>query len=193
MRIGTGVVLAGLLLAPACHGPARGGGIPMTLETASPAEVITALYAEVTFEAGAGPDWDVVRALFDPDAVIVLRTSRDESTRFTLDGFVADFVAFIERADAERTGFSERILSMELTEFGDLAHALVLYEAHLPRPGRSPSQGVDSIQLSRHDGRWRIVSIVNELPAEGRPLPDALLGAPELPSEPPPAAGPGAR
>jgi hypothetical protein len=72
--------------------------------------VVAALYEAVTFEAGSTPDWDHVRSMFIDGAVIVLRTSRQDTTVFSVEGFVDDFVKFIERADAGRTGFSERII-----------------------------------------------------------------------------------
>ena len=137
------------------------------------------LYELVTVEAGETPDWAAVRSLFLDEAVIVLRTSRDASTVFSLDGFVADFQAFIERADVEKTGFSETILRMRSTAFGDIAHVWVLYEANIPGSERTPQQGVDGFQLIRTDGRWRIVSVVNEIPMDERPIPKELMSPAE--------------
>ena len=59
----------------------------------------------VTFEAGHQPDWEKVRSLFIQEAVIVLRTSRDSITRFSVEGFVNDFIRLIERAKVVETGF----------------------------------------------------------------------------------------
>lgn len=59
-----------------------------------------------------------------------------------------------------------------------MAHVLVLYESHIPDSDRAPRSGVDSFQLTRRPDGWRIVSIVNELPTEERPIPEALLEEP---------------
>ena len=56
--------------------------------------VVKELYDLVTFDAGSTPDWDRVRALFIDEGIVVLRTSRDSSTVFTVEGFVDDFVNF---------------------------------------------------------------------------------------------------
>ena len=88
--------------------------------------------------------------------------------------FVGDFVAFIERANVEETGFAETIVRTRPMVFGDIAHILVLYEVEIPGSGRGPQQGVDSFQLIRKDGRWWIVSIVNEIPMADRPVPAEL-------------------
>jgi hypothetical protein len=140
----------------------------------SPDGLVRHIYDLVTFEAGTTPDWDKVRSMFIEDAVIVLRTSRDSTTVFSVDGFVDDFVAFIERADAERTGFTENVIRTESMEFGDMAHVLVLYEASIPGSERPPQQGVDSFQLIKRADRWWIVSITNEIPTTDRPIPAAL-------------------
>jgi len=140
------------------------------LET--PEGLIEEIYRLVSFPAGTTPDWDAVRDLFIPEALVVLRTSRDGSTVFSVDGFVEDFVTFIEQADVGRTGFTERILDMQTFEWGDIAHVLVLFDSNIPGDGREPRAGVDSFQLIKRDGRWWIASITNERPATDRPLPE---------------------
>jgi hypothetical protein len=138
--------------------------------------LVRGLYTAVTFEAGTTPDWDHVRSMFLDRATVVLRTTRTATTVFDVDGFVADFVSFIERANVQATGFTERVVRVRPLVFGDIAHVLVLYEASIPGSGRPPQQGVDSFQLIRRDGRWWIVSIVNEIPTPDRPLPPELTG-----------------
>jgi hypothetical protein len=87
---------------------------------------------------------------------------------------VNDFVQFIERANVEQTGFVENILRMHTMVFKDMAHVLVLYEASHPGSGRPPQQGVDSFQLIRQDGRWRIAAVLNDIPDQTHPVPAAL-------------------
>jgi hypothetical protein len=136
--------------------------------------VVRELYGLVTFPAGTTPDWDQARALFLPEGVVVLRTTRTETTVFSVEGWVQDFVSFIERADVAATGFVERIVRTHSVEFGDIADVWVLYEAEIPGAGRPPQQGVDSFHLVRREGTWLIASILNEIPAPGRPVPEVL-------------------
>jgi hypothetical protein len=119
--------------------------------------------------------WDSVRSLFLDQAVIVLRTSRDQTTIFSVDGFVNDFNQFIDRANIVKTGFEEKIINMKTAVMGDMAHAFVLYEAHIPGSGRSPQQGVDSFSFIRKEGRWWIVAITNEIPSPNKPVPVDLF------------------
>ncbi|MHC4991789.1 MAG: hypothetical protein ACYTGC_12490 [Planctomycetota bacterium] len=136
--------------------------------------LVASLYDAVTFEAGTTPDWDHVRSMFIDEAVIVLRTSRQSTTVFSVEGFVEDFVKFIERADARRTGFTERIIRTRPMVFGDMAHVLVLYEASIPGSPRPPQQGVDSFSLIRKQDRWWIAAVTNEIPTPDRPVPEQL-------------------
>ena len=137
---------------------------------------VQALYDLVTFPECMTPDWDAGRALFIPEAVIVLRSSREEFSTFTVEGWIQDFVDFIEARDVASTGFTERIVRTHAVEFGDVAHVWVLYEAEIPGWGRPPQQAVDGFQLVRKEGRWLIASIMNEVPGPNRPLPPVLRG-----------------
>ncbi|HVP12680.1 MAG TPA: alpha/beta fold hydrolase [Phycisphaerae bacterium] len=154
--------------------PPEASSQPAQSDLAVAESVVSELYRRVTFKADESPDWDSVRALFDPEAVIVLRTARDKTTVFSLDGFIDDFVRFIERSDAQRRGFSEKIIRTKPIVYGDIAHVLVLYEARLEGTDRQPQRGVDSIELIRRNGRWWIVAIANEICTPERPAPPEL-------------------
>ncbi len=143
-------------------------------EGASADGVVHELYDLVTFPAGTTPDWDQARALFLPSAVVVLRTGREATSVFTLEGWIQDFVSFIEGSNVKETGFTERIIRTHATVFGDIANVWVLYEAEIPGRGRPPQQGVDSFQLVRREGGWKIASITNEIPTPDRPITDVL-------------------
>jgi len=163
-----------LLLATSSPGASQPAG-PQG-EAPSPEGVVQELYDIVTFPAGTTPDWDKLRALFLPEAVVVLRSSREATSVFTLEGFVQDWLRFIEGSNVEETGFTEKIIRTQSTVFGDIAHVWVLYEAEIPGWGRPPQPGVDSIQLVLREGGWKIASITNEVPTPERPIPEVLRG-----------------
>ena len=142
----------------------------------TPERVVAALYQRISFEAGSTPDWDAVKALFIDEAVIVALEGpiRDRTLVYSIETFIDDFIRFIESDNVGETGFDEQIIRMKPVIFGDMAHILVLYETSLPGSAKPPHRGIDSVQLVKRAGRWQIVSITNELPAPGMPLPDAL-------------------
>jgi hypothetical protein len=172
--------LAAAILAPALM---AAGGQPAPGGPVSADATARAIYEAVSAPAGSVPDWDRVRSFFVPEAVVVLRTSRTDTTVFTLDGFVKDFVDFYEapRKYGEATvtpranGFSEQVLETRAREFGDIAEVAVLYEARITGLSRPPTRGVDLWLLTRRDGRWRIAAVVNEVVTSDRPLPPDLF------------------
>ena len=154
--------------APATPAPA------VDTATATAEGAVRALYRLVSFVPGETTDWAKVRALFLPEAVVVLRTSRTVTNVFSLDGFIHDFVAFDSIPAVARGGFTETVVRLRPMVLGNVAHVLVLYEAHVTGSTRPPQQGVDSFHLVRREGRWSIVSIMNEVIEPERPLPAEL-------------------
>ena len=138
-------------------------------------QVVTEIYNLVSFKAGETPDWEKVKSLFIDDAVVVLRTSFTQHSIFSREGFIDDFKNFIVKFRADTTGFTEKIVNIKTTVIGDIAHCFVVYDASIPTRKRPPQRGVDSFQLIKKDGNWRIVSIVNEIPTPNRPMPEDLL------------------
>jgi hypothetical protein len=161
--LGHGLLVATLSLAPALRAQAP------TAEGA-----VRNLYRLVSFRPGQTTDWAKVRALFLPEAVVVLRTSRTATTVFSLDGFINDFIRFDTIPAVARSGFTETIIRLRPMVLGNVAHVLVLYEAQVTGSQRPPQQGVDSFHLVRQDERWWVVSIMNEVLAPERPVPAEL-------------------
>jgi hypothetical protein len=139
---------------------------------ASPLSLVEGLYPAVSSEAGGAPDWDHVRAHFDPAAVIVLRATREETRLFDVDSFIGDFVAFYDRIGPEQ-GFVERVVSSRVLEYGNVAHCSVVYEAAVEGSERPPQRGLDSWHLMRREGRWWVVSVVNEVESVAGPIPES--------------------
>jgi hypothetical protein len=137
--------------------------------------VVRELYRLVCVPVGGDTDWNQVRALFLPESVIVLRESKEGLTTFTLQGWIDDFIAYNKKARSSERGFEEKIVRISQTEFRDIAHVLVLYEARLLDWKDKPAQpGVDSIELVRRDGRWWIAAITNDIPNAENPIPAPL-------------------
>jgi hypothetical protein len=140
----------------------------------SPESLVSHLYDQVTFSAGESPNWDYVKTLFTKDATVVMRMSKTESVQLSLDGWVQDFVNFINKSNIKSTGFEEKIIKSQSMVFGNIAHVLVLYTSNIPGKTKTPREGVDSFHLAKKDGRWWIVSILNEIPTSNRLKPDVL-------------------
>lgn len=174
-RLRASAVLVVLLLALAS--PAAQQAPPPVAQAAPAAgaeDVVRALYRLVTFEAGRNVNWDQVKGLFIPEAVIVLRASRTSMNVLDRNTFVDDFVRFIRDAKLEDLAFEETIVAIKTQETGDVARSTVHYAARIPSRDRPAQHGVDVFLLMKTDGGWRIVSIVNEIVRPGVDVPDEI-------------------
>lgn len=173
-------LLAALLVA---LGPAvaRGQEAPSPTEAVAPAAdpadvesidaIIEALYASISGPAGER-DWDRLRSLFTPGALLAPAAPREDGTAPLR---IVDVEGFIEQAGAyfRENPFYEVESGRELHRFGSVANAMSAYESRRD-PGEEPfARGINTITLVRDGARWWVVSIAwdehrpgNEIPAD---------------------------
>jgi hypothetical protein len=138
----------------------------------TPDELIRDIYVLVSAKNSESVDWKKVRSMFDDEAVVILRTSKDKSTQFTADGFIQDFKDFYQNPEVKANGFGEKILSIKIMGYNDIAFIGTVYSAEITGSQRPPSRGIDLWLLAKKNGLWKIISIVNEVIPAGRELPD---------------------
>lgn len=74
---------------------------------------------------------------------------------------VPDFIARAPEGPDSQPIFEEVLEDVEVRIHGDLATAWARYRARFGRPGDLMEwRGIDAFTLLRHDGEWRIVSLV---------------------------------
>jgi hypothetical protein len=127
--------------------------------------IVNALYASLSFESGAQPEWRRFRSLFDPAALMVRVDARlarqhgadsDESAVrvSSIDDFVARTTAAIESGALPE--LRERELTRRTEVFGDLAAVFSTYDRSV---GEDVRRGINSIQLAKDGERWWVISI----------------------------------
>jgi hypothetical protein len=119
--------------------------------------LLRAFYEVISFDEGGAPDWDCMADLFSKHARI---------TRVTPEAIdYMDLASF--RAMAEEllevgafTSFFERELARRMDRFGEVIHVASAYETRTsPAAVDYLERGVNSLQLIREDGSWKIVSL----------------------------------
>jgi hypothetical protein len=130
------------------------------------------IYRAVSSEAHSEVNWDSVRSFFIEEAVIVLRTSRNTTEQFTLDGFIQDFKDFYKDPEVRESGFKEEVLKVKSHVYHDVAFIGIVYAASIPDSGRPPQRGVDFWLLGRKNGSWKVVAVTNELIPPGDAFPE---------------------
>ncbi|HEV7241302.1 MAG TPA: hypothetical protein VGQ36_18870 [Thermoanaerobaculia bacterium] len=118
---------------------------------------IREMYASMSFETGAHPDWERQAALFAPDARLV-RVNDGGVFEFDLRTFRGDFETMI--SSGVLSSFWEHELWRETRVFGDFAHVLSIYEMRSSRAGDVVARAVKSIQLFRRGDRWLISAML---------------------------------
>lgn len=120
-------------------------------------DIITKMYASMSFAPGGQPDWDAQREVFAPDARLV-RVRDDSVYEFNPRSFREDYERLIRSGTL--ASLHEQELSREERVFGDMAHVLSRYELRSSPGGELISSAIKSIQLFHRDGRWWISAMM---------------------------------
>jgi hypothetical protein len=120
-------------------------------------QLMRAFYEVISFEEGGAPDWENMAKLFSPHARI---------TRLTPEGVdYMDLTSFRNLAEemievGAFTSFYERELTRRVDQFGAVLHVASAYETKIsPAASDYLERGVNSLQLIRESGRWRILNL----------------------------------
>lgn len=133
------------------------------------------VYAIISGPQGAPRDWDRLRSLFVSGARMIPQRRVPAGPVK-----VMDIDAYIERVDAvfKTMSFHEIEIAARVEVFGDIAHVLSTYESRHNADDPDPfMRGVNSIQLLRDAGRWRLVSVLWDVENDENPIPPEYLPA----------------
>ena len=116
------------------------------------------LYALISFEEGAEPNWHGLERVFSESARITRITP--EGTDFMdRNGFLAMTRNMLELG--AYTSFYEFEIARRIEQFGDVAQVWSLYETRRNRAAREAlGRGVNSIQLIRQKAEWRVLGLL---------------------------------
>jgi hypothetical protein len=160
------LVLAAALALSAPPAPAADGD---SIES-----VTKAVYDTISGPAGTR-DWARFRSLFaDGGRLIAIRLTPQGATPAVLT--VEDY---IERAGAnfEKSGFYESEKARRVETFGAIAHVFSTYESR-HAPGEKPfARGINSMQLVKSGGGWKVMTILWDSEREGNAIPDRYLSS----------------
>ena len=118
-------------------------------------------FLESYYDAFSDRDWERFKDHFWTDATLTTVWPPAEGAPERV--LVTTITEFIEQAPlgpGSREIFEERMTALEISVHGDLATVYSHYLARFGDPGEIIEwEGIDSFQLMRHEGRWRIVSL----------------------------------
>lgn len=130
--------------------------------------MVAQIYSEVSGTGEESVDWDMIRSFFVEEAVVVLRTSREATSLFTVEEFIQDFKTFYQSPRLGESGFKEEVLQLEAEVYHDMAFVAVVYAASILDSDRPAQKGIDFWLLIRKNDAWKVVSVTNEIvPPDG--------------------------
>jgi hypothetical protein len=143
---------------------------------ASVDSTVAALYEVISGPAGAPRNWNRMRALFAPDAKLMVVTPNREGGGFALRTMTVEDYISRNMSAFNTNGFYEREIARTTDAFGQLVHVFSTYELlRAPNDAKPFMRGINSIQLA-HDGkRWWIANLVWRAEDAGLALPERYL------------------
>ena len=149
-------------------------GRPRPGDVMSPESVVAALYDVISGPADEERDWDRFRGLFVPGARLVLGRRPDGGEGAADEIAVATVEEFIPAASAQyaEDGFWEKEIAGTVDRFAHVAHAWSTYETRIGSADSEPvARGINSIQMVREAGRWKIAAIAWDVELPGQRIP----------------------
>lgn len=120
-------------------------------------DLMRRFYEVISFEEGGAPDWHRMRELFSEHARIT-RVTPEAIDYMDLSGFRSMAEELIEIGAF--TGFYEHEVARRTDRFGGMMHVASAYETKVsPDAVDYLERGVNSLQLVREQGSWKIVSL----------------------------------
>jgi hypothetical protein len=169
-------IQSGAVAAPLRTTPARTTDAPAVLPDGSSVEsIVIALYQSVSHGPEYEPEWQRLRALFLPEAIIVPPKRPDAETFTVLDvnGFEDRIRKYIagRKERGEQLGFTEREIARSENRFGNVCQVFSTFETvRAPKDSTPFARGVHSIQLVSDGHRWWIAALVWDNEREDNPI-----------------------
>ena len=131
-------------------------------------QTIRAVYAVISGPPGQKRDFDRMRSLFAPNAL--LRAIGPKGVRGgTLDDYIARSGPILEKE-----GFTEQELGRRVELYGNLATVWSSYDGRTAS-GSFHERGINSFQLVKVDGKWLVASILWQEESKEFPLPQDMI------------------
>ncbi|WP_229510870.1 MULTISPECIES: hypothetical protein [unclassified Massilia] len=160
---------------PPVHTAPAHPAVAKEADGASVDSTVAALYEVISGPAGAPRNWNRMRALFAPDAkLMVIQPGRDGGyglRTMTVEDYISrNMSAF------NTSGFYEREIARTTDAFGQLVHVFSTYELlRSPNDPKPFMRGINSIQLAFDGKRWWIANLVWRAEDAGLALPERYL------------------
>ncbi len=148
--------------------PAAARATPSKADLAGIGRTIDDVYAVISGPPGQKRNFEHMRAIFAPNALLRVITPKGMRGG-SLDDYIAKSGPILEKE-----GFTEHELGRRVEVYGNLASVWSAYEGRTAS-GSFHERGINSIQLVKFDGKWLVASILWQEEGKDFPLPKDML------------------
>jgi len=185
------LTIAAVVASTTALGAAGWYGYEASQQARSEAEALAAveaMYEVISGPAGEARDWDRFRSMFAEDGRLSLFTrgrpaGADGTAAVAPRRITWTPDEYVERAGThmQTNAFYEEGVWSNVQMFGRMAHVFSTYETYNEPGGKAVARGINSIQLVKdpadEGAGWKVLLIVWDTEAPGRPVPAEMLPA----------------
>lgn len=145
----------------------------VTAQDSAVDSIISDLYESISFAENENPDFEKFKTLFVDDARLI---SVKDTTSFTLTPAEYEQNMNQQRKSGNIIAFEEKELHRKTERYGKILHVFSTYQTHLETAdGMDSARGINSIQLMKVNGDWKVTSLIWYEEDEAFPLPEKYL------------------
>lgn len=145
-------------------------------DTSSVGAAIGALYESISHDPGERPDWKRMRSLFVEGARLIPPIAEGGvPVQLSVDEFTERVEAALDDQRGSM-GFHETEIARREESYGRVVHAWSTYESRRTPADTTPfARGINSIQMIRTSGGWKIVTVLWDAETPDVPIPGCYL------------------
>ncbi len=146
---------------------------PSFAQESSVDALITSMYESISFTEDKDPNYKAFKNFFIDDGRLI---SVKDTTSYALTPTDYEQMMGKQHKSGAIIAFTEKELHRETEVYGNIMHVFSTYQTHLKTPdGTDSARGINSIQLMKKNGQWKIVSLIWYEENEAHPLPENYL------------------
>jgi len=136
-------------------------------------KAVDGAYDIISFKQGHRMNFDSIRTVFIPEAQLMNFRS-DSLQVLSLNEFIKAYEDFVK--DNGVRSFFEKEIAGRTDQFGKIAQRISTYASYINNPDSLTERGVNSFQLVKTAGSWKVASIIWDVERKSQPIPKFYLG-----------------
>lgn len=141
----------------------------------TPESVVKAIFELCTFEGGKQPEWDKIKDLVMERGILILTDGSPGFLTVDWDEFVKLWEQDMDKMIKDKVGYEDKLLRIKTIDYGNIATCYVHFESKLTGVNYPAKVGLNIFSVIKKEGRWWIVSVIEETATPKNPIPEYLF------------------